>query len=210
MLLSRCNSQRRRFKRRGQIPCSKFEFTGYQCVSKDACGNDGYTIDDLVDKSEIRTNVGQLRNNFNLNFVSAKYSCPKSASDICCRKSSFYGVPEPVIKDIVEYQEFCDEYSSYGYQCVTDDKCNLDGYTVDNSIAGEISIRELYASENNFGSKLSCDLVSSIGQVSSSLLTCCRNSSFFGEPEPPGTFYAYYLQIYYTPSYTKLSPYQIV
>ena len=160
-------------------PCSKFEFTGYQCVSKDACGNDGYTIDDLVDKSEIRTNVGQLRNNFNLNFVSAKYSCPKSASDICCRKSSFYGVPEPVIKDIVEYQEFCEEYLSYGYQCVTDDKCNIDGYTVDNSIAGEISIRELYAGEINFGSKLSCDLVSSIGQVNSPLLTCCRNSSFF-------------------------------
>ena len=188
IVLIQCNSQRKRFKRRRQIPCSKFEFTGYQCVSKEACGNDGYTIDDLVDKAEIRTNVGQLRNNFNLDFVSAKYSCSNSERDICCRKSSFYGIPEPVIKDIVEYEQFCDTYSSYGYLCVPDDQCGSDGYTVDNGVNGDVTIRDFTIKEDNFASKLSCDVVSSIGRVSSSLLTCCRNSSFYGVADPLGTY----------------------
>ena len=190
--LSQCRSQRNKNRRKGQIPCSRFNFTGYSCVSKDSCGNDGYTIDDAVDKTEIRTNIGKLRNNFNPDFVSAKYSCPKRQTDICCRKSSFYGIPEPVIKDVIEYQQFCEQYSSYGYRCVTEDACGIDGYTVDGSISGGISIRELSINENSFLSKLSCDVVSSVGRVSSPLLTCCRNSSFFGIAEPPGMYYMFY------------------
>ena len=186
VFLTQCSSQRKRNRKKAQIPCSRFEFTGYQCVSRDTCGNDGYTIDDAVDQTEIRTNVGQLRKHFNLDFVSAKYSCPNSESDICCRKSAFYGIPEPVIKDIVEYQQFCDQYSSYGYRCVTEGQCGSDGYTIDDVVSDVLSIRETSVNENSFVSKLSCDVVSSVGRVGSSLQSCCRNSSFFGLEEPPG------------------------
>ena len=36
------------------VPCSKFEFEGYHCVSEEKCGYDYYEISDLITEVEIR------------------------------------------------------------------------------------------------------------------------------------------------------------
>ena len=189
VLQNNSKAQKTRNKsRKGQIPCSKFAFEGYLCINRNKCGNDGYTVDDAVDTSQIRTNVGGLRHTFNLDFVSAQYSCA-SRTDICCRKSSYYGIPEPVIRDVVEIQHFCDQYNSFGYLCVEEYECGDDGYTIEDSITGGLGVR----GSNSFASKLTCDLLSAVGQVHSSSMACCRNSTYFGIEEPTGKHIKYIL-----------------
>ena len=84
----------------------------------------------------------------------------------------------------MEIQHFCDQYKSFGYNCVDEYECGDDGYTIEDSISGGLGVR----GSNSFASKLTCDLVSaSSGQVHSSNMACCRNSSYFGIEEPTGT-----------------------
>ena len=176
------SSQRNKnFGRKKRVPCSQFNFEGYLCVKKDNCGNDGYTVDDAVDSSEVRTSVSFLRNTFNPDFESAEYRC-NSRSDICCRKSSFYGKPEPILRDVVEVQHLCRQYRSYGYYCIDEGECGDDGYTIDDSISGGVAVRSI----DSFSTKLSCNLVPKSGRSSLSSMVCCRNSSYFGLQEPPG------------------------
>lgn len=185
VLSTNSNSQRTRNKlRRGEIPCSRFAFEGYLCINRDKCGNDGYTVDDAVDTSQIRTSVGKLRHTFNLDFVSAQYTC-NSRFDVCCRQSSYYGIPEPVIRDVIEIQHFCDQYSSFGYLCTEQQECGDDGYTIEDSISGGLAIRGEGGSIS-FASKLTCDSVSMVGRVHSSSMVCCRNTTYFGIDEPTG------------------------
>ena len=168
----------------GRQPCSKFSFEGYLCTPRDKCSYDGYTVDTPIDKDEIRTGISNLLNTFNSDFNAAEYGCD-SRAETCCRNSSFYGKPEPVIRDIVEVQYACDGYTSFGYECVNEYECDADGYTVDDSISGGLGVR----TTGSYASRLSCDCLSdsTIRQGFSSSIVCCRKSSFFGKPEPPGT-----------------------
>ena len=183
-----CLSQRgkpQRNKRKKGIPCSRFDFEGYLCVHRDNCGNDGYTVDDAVDSSEVRNSIARLRNLFNPDFESAEYQCP-SKSSVCCRKSSFYGKPEPIIRDVVEEQQLCSEYANHGYYCIEDFECGDDGYTIDHSIDGdEVGVR----SSGSFATSLSCETVSDFVDLrQDAYMTCCRNSSYYGLPEPDGKY----------------------
>ena len=187
MIPNNCNPQRNRNEiNYGRQPCSRFGFEGYFCIPREKCGIDGYTVDGAIDMVEVRTDITVLRNTFNRDFDASEYFCDSNA-DICCRNSSFYGKPEPVIRDLVEFQYVCEQHASFGYECVDEYECDYDGYTIVDTISGGLGIRKyknVYTS--SYASRMSCDSVSAIRQGFSSSLVCCRNSSFFGKPEPPG------------------------
>ena len=163
--------------------CSKFRFEGYFCTKRETCGYDGYTVEGAIDSAEVRSDITNLRNIFNSDFHSAEYACD-SPSDICCRNSSYYGMPEPVVRELVEIQYACEDYASYGYHCVEDDQCGGDGYFIDDIISGGLEVR--LGSIGSKALKLSCKCSNSISKDPSSRTFCCRNSTFYGTPEPPG------------------------
>ena len=179
-----CSPQHNRNRRNvGRQPCSKFRFEGYFCTPIENCGYDGYTIDDSLNSDELRTGITDLLsgNTFNSDFDADEYGCD-SPLDICCRNSSFYGKPEPIIRDLVEVKYPCEDYAFFGYDCVDEDECADDGYTIDDSVSGGLGVR----STGSYASRLSCDCSSSLRQGLFSSTVCCRKFSFFGKPEPPG------------------------
>ena len=157
-------------------PCSRFNFEGYLCTPRENCADDGYLVDDTINEEQIRT--GLRRKIHNSGFEPSAYYCNLD-TEICCRNSSFYGIPEPIIRDLEEFQFSCSSYAKHGYKCVNEDECADDGYTFTDSLDGRLGIR------TNSASSLTCD---SIRQGFSSSQVCCRDSKFFGSPVPPGAY----------------------
>ena len=166
--------------------CNQWKYEGYHCVPKDNCDVDGYEIDEEIFDNEIRDSKNILTSSFNPEFVPADYTCDTD-SEICCRKSTFFGKPEPIIRprDFCEYD--CDRYTDYGYKCVEGDSCGSDRYFLDES---EIEIpRDSIRTVNDlrlvssFGSRMSCKSTAEV---------CCRDATFYGQPEPPGKRIVYW------------------
>ena len=167
--------------KRGTQPCSKFQFEGYRCIHEDKCGTDHYEIDDAIVDNQIRS-VKTLLNTVNIDFDPSEYYC-ESETDICCRKSDYFGQLEPVIRDLVDKEYDCEDFTNFGYGCVDELQCGDDGYYEDENNSDRVFPRSVFS----FASSMSCECADRVRSGFESLV-CCRKASFFNDREPPGIY----------------------
>jgi hypothetical protein len=168
--------------KRGTQPCSKFQFEGYHCIPEDKCGSDHYEIEDTIVFDQIRS-AAVLLNTVNIDFDPSVYYC-ESESDICCRKSEFFGQLEPVIRTLVHQEYDCEDFTDFGYDCVDELQCGEDGYYEDENNSGRVFPRSVFS----FASSMSCECTDRVRSGFESLV-CCKKASFFHKREPPGIFF---------------------
>ena len=161
-------------------PCSKFSFEGYHCVPEDKCNYDGYEIDDTVEYNEIRAGAQTILSTLNNDFDATQYSCD-SDFEICCRKTEYFGEPEPIIRPLQIQEYDCEQFEDFGYQCVGELECGEDGYYIDDIASDALTPRTF----GSFASRMSCKCIDKVRNGFQDRV-CCRKSTFFNAPEPPG------------------------